>query len=287
LFAWLTEMLVFQVAAAPDSHTDRFLTLLNGPGWVPADDVPRATQVAQTLRALRTRYRCVTADDVEQVLLEQWPGSPEAAGLATAGGSGAASLRRLRCVPGLDLSRPDAESRAMPAPAHVSVVALPEPAGTDVLAVPAPEFLDAVGAFLAPRLLLTTRMHVVGPEYVDVAVSADLALRADAPAADALAAARSALQRSLDPLTGGPDGDGWPFGRDVFCSDVYSAVDTVALVDYVESVRLTGPDGAVAGDGAAPSIRLEPNQLPRVAAIDLTAFDVYGRNFPDHWQAPR
>src|SRR5205085_984136 len=33
LLAWLTEMLLFEVNQVPPGHTEKFLQLLNGPGW--------------------------------------------------------------------------------------------------------------------------------------------------------------------------------------------------------------------------------------------------------------
>ena len=62
---------------------------------------------------------------------------------------------------------------------------------------------------------LTTRLHVVGPTYVGLEVAAKLALRDDAVPATATAQARQALRTFFDPFSGGPDGTGWPFGRDV------------------------------------------------------------------------
>jgi hypothetical protein len=169
----------------------------------------------------------------------------------------------------------------------VSVVVVPEPSGGSEFALPAAGLLAAVRAFLGPRLLVTTRLHVVGPDYVDVGISADLALRDDAPAAEALAAVHEALLATFSPHSGAPSGQGWPFGRAVFASDVYTVVDGIDLVDYAESVRLTGPGGPVADDTAVPAVELEPHQLPRVASIDLMAYDRYGRTFPYHWAVPR
>jgi hypothetical protein len=47
-----------------------------------------------------------------------------------------------------------------------------------------------------------------------------------------------ALNAFLDPLTGGPDGTGWPFGRDVYRSEVMRAIARTPDVDRVESMAL-------------------------------------------------
>ena len=53
----------------------------------------------------------------------------------------------------------------------------------------------------------------------------------------------AALNKFLDPLVGGPDGSGWPFGRDVYRSEIMRIIDEVPGVDYVASLELIGGDG--------------------------------------------
>ena len=72
----------------------------------------------------------------------------------------------------------------------------------------------------------------VGPEYVDIRVAANLALREDAPPAAALAAAGQALAAFVHPYTGGLDGFGWPLGRAVHVSEVYAVLERQPLLDF-------------------------------------------------------
>jgi hypothetical protein len=59
-------------------------------------------------------------------------------------------------------------------------------------------------------------------------------------------ASRNAVQKNIvdalnsffDPLKGGPEHTGWPFGRDVFRSEVMQVIDEVAGVDHVLSLAL-------------------------------------------------
>jgi hypothetical protein len=39
-------------------------------------------------------------------------------------------------------------------------------------------------------------------------------------------------------VTGGPDGDGWPFGRDVFLSDLAAVIEAVEGVDHATHLEL-------------------------------------------------
>jgi hypothetical protein len=123
----------------------------------------------------------------------------------------------------------------------VTVVVVPclpagRPAPTDGL-------LDAVAGTLAPRRLVGARIFVTGPAYVVVDVSARVAVVANADPRDAV---RAVLQLFLHPLTGGPAGRGWPFGRDVYRSEVLQTIDEVEGVDHVEDLTL-------AQDGGPPS----------------------------------
>ena len=104
-----------------------------------------------------------------------------------------------------------------------------------------PAVRDALWNFLDDdrRRLLTTRHHVVGPAYVKVALSARLVLQSGVLRSTALERVLTAVRGFFDPLTGGTAGQGWPFGRDVYVSEVYELLDEVPGVDYVEDVVLT------------------------------------------------
>ncbi|MFV2022533.1 hypothetical protein [Micromonospora sp. LOL_023] len=270
MLAWLTEMQLYQVNQIPPSHTRNFLQLLNGPEWTPPATGGLDAAVRQSLADLHERYRAATADDYEYLVGTRWPAQRESAGPAP--------VRRVRCVAGRDLAGPDP---AAVAPAHVSVVVVPEPsAASDTHPVPTDELITELHDFLEPRRLLTVRHHVVGPQYVDIGVSADLALREDAPPADALADAQARLHRFYDPLTGGVAGTGWPFGQGIHPSEVYAVLEQSPLLDYLENVRLTLVDAdgaATSADGVAASIELDVHQLPRLARLDLVGYDTYGR----------
>jgi Baseplate J-like protein len=251
LLAWLTEMLIFQVNQIPEANVRRFLALLGTP---PSDD-PLEAAVAATMRDLGERYRAVTPDDFEYLIRQTWPQTPEA--------TGHPEVQRVRCVPGRDLTAADPGE---PAPAHVSVIVVPEPGSpADTRPAPSAELTAALREFLDPRRMLTTQVHVLGPAYVDVGISANLALREDAPPADALDEALDRLAAFLNPLT-------WPFGQSVYPSEVYAVLEGSSLIDYVEDVQVTGPE-------------LADHQLARLARVDLTAYDGYGRTYPLTWEA--
>jgi len=252
LLAWLTEMLLFQVNQVPEANVEKFLKLLNGPDWTRPENGDLGAEIRRTVLDLRRRYRAVSADDFEALAMEADP-----------------TVRRVRCLPGRDLASSDRQRRA-DAPAHVSVVVVRDrPADPAVPRRTDEEVYAALHAYLEPRRALTTRHHVVGPGSVPVEIAANLALRADAPPEDTLAAARAALAAFLDPLEGGPAGTGWPFGRAVTAGEVYTVLDRVALVDYVEDVQVNG----------AELVALDGHELPELTGARLTAYDADGVPF--------
>jgi hypothetical protein len=271
LLAWLTEMLMFQVNEVPPASTDKFLALLNGPGWSRPDGMGLDEATRRTIHDLRERYRAVTADDHEHLVLHDWPATAAAVALADEG-----RLARVRCVPRRNLAAADPEVRGEPAPGHVSLVVMPVAGPGVTHPEPTGRLLEVLADFLEPRRMLTTRLHVVAPSYVEVGVSANLAVHEDAEPRAALAAARQALDAFLDPLTGGPDGRGWPFGRDVYVSEVYAVLDQVPLLNYIEDVAVTGQRPLRGPGGEVTGIALDAHELVRSAVHGLVAYDSLG-----------
>jgi hypothetical protein len=287
LLAWLTEMLLFQVNEIPPANTEKFLKLLNGPAWVRPETTSLDAAIRQTVLDLRERYRAVTPDDYEWLALHAWPRSEPAAGL----GPGRLEIRRVRCIPRRDLSATDPAVRRAPAPAHVSLVVVPEP---ELEPAPGPggagpqpteeeradQLRAALWTFLDARRTLTTRHHVVGPDYLPVEIAANLALREDAPPQETLEAARQALTDFFHPLTGGPEQTGWPFGRAVYASEVAAVLEQLSMVDYVEDVQLATPAGAdrVQTDegGSVVGIELDAHELVQLQTAALVAYDIRG-----------
>jgi hypothetical protein len=94
--------------------------------------------------------------------------------------------------------------------------------------------------YLAARVpaAISEQIFVTGPTYLPIGVEAVVA-PADASAAGAVfEEVTETLEAFLHPLTGGPEGTGWPFGRDVYLSDVAAVLEAVEGVDYVETLNL-------------------------------------------------
>jgi predicted phage baseplate assembly protein len=207
-------------------------------GGVAAESVAEAAVRGPLV--LRTRDRAVTAEDYEQLAREAAP-----------------EVARVRCVPAAD---DGAGARVLVVPA-----CLPDAAGRLTFAdlKPNPQTLDRIVSHLDERRCLGARIVVEPPYYQGVTVVARARARRGVDTAELTGRAARALYAYLDPLTGGPDGDGWPFGRPVQAGEVYGVLQALRGVDIVEEVRLFGAD-PVTGERGGATARLD---LPAHALV--------------------
>lgn len=150
------------------------------------------------------------------------------------------------------------------APGTVTVVIVPSlPLGAPQ---PSAGLVRAVSRWLGRRRVLCTRVIVVGPRYVEVQVTASVHALPSADRTRVAADLQAAIAAFLDPLTGGPAGRGWPFGRDVYRSEILALIDGVRGVDHVLSLSLSA--GTSAGDGCG-NLCIPPRSLVRSGNHDI------------------
>ncbi|MFO7683833.1 MAG: baseplate J/gp47 family protein, partial [Chloroflexota bacterium] len=168
-------------------------------------------------------------------------------------------ISRARAWAGLDPHYP-----CLQAPGTVTVVIVPSlPTGAPQ---PTPALLDLVFRYLNRRRIIGTRLVVVGPEYLEVTVQAEVRTRRGADGVRVQAQIASSLNAFLDPLTGGPNGRGWPFGRDVYRSEILQVIDNVPGVDHVLSLELI-PGG---GEAQCANLCVGPTWLVRAGNHQVT-----------------
>ncbi|WP_328969951.1 putative baseplate assembly protein [Streptomyces sp. NBC_00239] len=180
-------------------------------GGVDGEDVANAR--LRGALALRTRERAVTAEDYEYLTRQAAP-----------------EVARVRCV--------DAGAGGV----RVLLVPAAEDDGEGRLefgrlACP-PALLEGVAEHLDARRVLGARLVVEPPYYQGVTVVADLQAEPGIARARVERAALAALYGYLNPLRGGPGGDGWPFGRAVHSGEVFALLQRVPGVEAVRHVRL-------------------------------------------------
>jgi hypothetical protein len=229
LFAWLTETLIYRLNRIPEASEVRFLELL-GATFSKKDNVSGSADGtvdleeirAQTVTALKRRWRAITAEDFEELVLE----------------NSDLNIARVKCLPELDLEFSDLDT---PRPGHVTVVVVPYPE-TDT-----PNAVEHVAKFLDERRLITCRHHVVGPGYTSVSIKTEVAGASQVRKERLKERIKKNLKEFFHPLNGGPDvgGKGWPFGRDVYASEVFQVIEDTDGVDHVEflDLRTTNAEG--------------------------------------------
>jgi hypothetical protein len=271
------------------------LATLAQPLTIAQDFAATAGTVRETLAAAQARAfdlgsavdKAVTLADIERLALAT-PGVPVA---------------RVRAVAGLDARLP-----CYPAPGVVTVIVIP-PCPRPV-PLPSRALLGAVERWLDPRRLVTSEIHAIAPRYRRVGVSATLHLACEADPAAVLRAAIARIRAFFDPLDGGPEGTGWPFGRTVYRTEVMALLADVAGVRSVSGLGLlagAGPGaataapctgcagggncncgagcngGGAAGGGAATpgrcdNVTLCPHELVLTGALRLAIVSESGRN---------
>lgn len=184
-----------------------------------SDAEPLELAVVRGPQRLRNRGRAVAAEDYE------WA-AKEARGTRVA---------RAHALPNRD-----PEQRFHPG--WVTLIVIPH--GTERRLTPSEELVrdvqDAVEARTAAVVASPSPAHlaVTGPGYVPVELAVEVVPVALRGAQAVRRRVHERLDGFLHALTGGPDGGGWPLGRDVHLSELYAVLEDLAVVDHIRSLRV-------------------------------------------------
>jgi hypothetical protein len=243
LLAYLTEILIYRVNQIGDRQLAAFVSLLTGKPA--ANDRPVAQQAREAVAEIRRITRAVTCDDFEKLALECV--HPR--------------LARAHCLAGYNLTtRMDNHRRA----GHVSIVVVPGRDSAEKHPRPSHELIAEVRHGLEKYRLITTRLHVVAPHYVSIRVAATVILLDNANEPDVRGRVIDALERFLDPLPKSAE-PGWPFGQDIYASQLYDVIERQPGVDYVNQLTLETDDSwryLRNAKGEIVGIDLRENELP-------------------------
>ena len=202
--------------------------LLGSIGGVQAVTNPRAAEggadgemlnalAGRAPKSIRHRGRAITPPDYETMARE----APAGAAIA-------------RAIPGRDSS---GQNR----PGWVTLIIIPQ--SNEQRPVPSFGLREEVQAYLEMRapagLAESHHIEVTGPTYLPVDVNATLAPKEASQAGALEENARAAIEDFLNPLHGGPEGQGWDLGRSVFLSDLAGVLAKVDGIDFVENLSLS------------------------------------------------
>ncbi|MFE2881847.1 putative baseplate assembly protein [Streptomyces sp. NPDC059272] len=133
--------------------------------------------------------------------------------------------------------------------------------------VPGDALLDRITRHLDERRLIGTRLAVGPPFYQGVTVVATVHAFRGVDTDRVRRQAHDALYRHLDPLVGGSDGKGWPFGRPVQSGEVFAVLQRVPGVELVDEVVLH-PADPLTGKRGDPTDRIDLERPSLVFSFD-------------------
>jgi predicted phage baseplate assembly protein len=195
-------------------------------------------------RVLRANIRAVTAEDYECLALEA-----------------SSEIARVRCI-----SAGDATDGELP-PGIVRLYLVPALSESNEF-IPFEELelprrvREEVQQYLDERRLLATRLEIDSPEYIPVAVEVQVRAKRGSVHERVAAEVEKRLYRYINPVRGGAEGNGWPFGRSLSVSEISAALQGIAMVDYIEEVRLFPVDIATGErQDATTRITISPHSL--------------------------
>ncbi len=169
---------------------------------------------------IANRGRAVTVDDFENLAVEA-----------------SREVAKARCLPNRN-----ADGRHEIGWTSIHVV----PYSKDKKPQPSLELRRAISRYLTSRADLTLidedHLFVGAPEYVPVNIDVTVYAKSLDEVAAAELNVRQKLEEFLHPLTGGVDGTGWDFGRDLAASDIYRLLEDIDQVDHIEKLRLSFGD---------------------------------------------
>jgi len=203
------------------------------PAWGGLDSETLEAAMMRAPALLRSRQRAVTEGDYEFLARQALP----------------AAIGRVKCLQ----PRPAEAGRVIPGQVYVLVIPrLPyperflEPKQLELK----DEDIALLDQYLEERRLLTTRLEIRPPAYYWISAKVKLRATPGVDQASVEAEALARLYRFINPLTGGLDGNGWPFGRDLFVSDIYQCLQGMPDVQFIRGVEMFAarPGGAAQGD---------------------------------------
>jgi predicted phage baseplate assembly protein len=194
------------------AYIDRVSNLTPASGGVDAE-TPGNAKLRGPL-TLRTGQRAVTVRDFERLTLES-----------------SIEVARVRCLPPTSPSAPIQllvvpEIRRRPNDQELDDFALSDP------------LVACITEHLEPRRMLGATIEIGTPYYQGVTVAALLESKAGRSAPLVRQQALDLLFRYLNPLTGGPSEEGWPFDTDVNAAPIVEMLAAIEGVERVEEVLL-------------------------------------------------
>lgn len=231
---------------------DKSPTLANGlkvtneiPTWG-GDDAETVQEAEQRIPTyLRHRDRLVSATDFKEIVHR---------------------------IPGVDIGRVDVlpqfhpDFQDAPCAGVVTVMVIPKSDAIHPNApVPDSLFLQTVCDYLEPRRIVTTEVHVRGPQYVPLWLSVGIDVVPGRSVAVIRENVKKALRQFLSPFHGGFDKGGWPLDNSVERLELWASAARVDGVSKINNVFMARSDGPLVEE----RIHLSGMQLPKLMGLSV------------------
>lgn len=231
LLAWISEALIYRTNIIPEESYIIFLRLIAGPGDI-YDETDKAhlnllqylkdisdvkikpdiqSMKAEAQRFLSSRYRAVTKEDFRELALEACSEIKKA-----------------------DETFPEIKrAKVFVSSSKVDVVIIPEyknlPENEKLI-------IEPVKKYLEPRRLIGTVVEVKLAEYTKINLKITIACKSYAQPETVKASVREAVNTYFDSIKGGPEGKGWPYGRNLMVYELFHVIERIDGVKYVSEV---------------------------------------------------
>lgn len=227
LFAWFCEMVLYRIDQVTEENQLQFLKLM---GVELANGEALESGIRRGVSQFSERYKAVTAEDYELLAMR---GLMEIPNLLDRYPDLAA---RTICLVNKDME--NGTSATKERFGHVTIILVLSTRNRMEYLKEIESIKQTVKAYLAARKLLTTRVHVVEPDYLDVSIELLVAAKDKAIGS----AVKEAVEGFLDPVTGGAEQKGWPPGRKLYPSDLYHLVEGLPGIEHVVRIDLRTED---------------------------------------------
>lgn len=246
--------LLTPVDGVDDSHVANPVPAVGG-----RDEETLAEAELRAPQALQNQCRAVTPGDYESLAKQ------------------AADIQRAKALP---LFHPDFPNIKVPGVMSVIVVPAQDQPAQNPAPIPAPVPMPSDGtlrtvcAYLNQRRTLTTELFVLKPTYQGIAISAQVSAAPDANLATVTSDLSAALVKYLDPLVGGDDGAGWPFGGTLYYSRLFYVAFSVDGVLSVDQLTITVGN---VDQPACSNVTIPNNALIQLSGLNLQVNYSFGQ----------
>jgi len=213
LLAWMTEATLYRTNRIPEATYLNFVALLLGERPQQGESLEEAK--LRAVRFFNEPYRTVTIGDFER------------------------EVKRVRTdftgVARVKILSDDKEGR-------VTIVVVPAAGVPEVTEQQVDDLFKKIKEEIGLRKLVCTRIHIRKPVYTEIYLTIVVRQRPNTVEALVQSAVEKIVTDYLDPLTGGPEKTGWPFGRPLSVFELYHLIEPMTDVDHVESIAMMGDD---------------------------------------------